>query len=80
VLTVFRELLQNSDDAQSSAVELHFETEDYLRRKSNKDVLKSEDNLQFPDLKATQVRPLSISLPFRAPSSVIIGCSVGLSE
>jgi hypothetical protein len=53
---VFRELLQNSDDAQSSAVELYFETGEYLRRKSNKDTIQPEDNAQFPNLKATQVR------------------------
>ena len=28
--TVFRELLQNSDDASSSAVEIHFDTQAYL--------------------------------------------------
>ncbi|KAI5995734.1 histidine kinase-like ATPase, partial [Pisolithus marmoratus] len=30
--TVFRELLQNSDDARSSAVEIRFETEQYARK------------------------------------------------
>ncbi|KAH0825764.1 hypothetical protein J3R83DRAFT_8923 [Lanmaoa asiatica] len=34
--TVFRELLQNSDDAWSSAVEICFETDAYLRRKDGK--------------------------------------------
>ncbi|EGO00977.1 hypothetical protein SERLA73DRAFT_87350 [Serpula lacrymans var. lacrymans S7.3] len=34
--TVFRELLQNSDDAQSTSVEIRFETEDYVKRKSGK--------------------------------------------
>lgn len=29
---VFRELLQNSDDASARAVEIHFETEAYLQR------------------------------------------------
>jgi hypothetical protein len=54
---VFRELLQNSDDAQSSAVELHFETEEHLQRKNNGDALQLEANVRFPNLKATQVRP-----------------------
>ncbi|OCH90810.1 hypothetical protein OBBRIDRAFT_834709 [Obba rivulosa] len=31
--TVFRELLQNSDDAGATAVEIHFETKEYLDRK-----------------------------------------------
>lgn len=53
--TVFRELLQNSDDAQSSAVEIHFETEEYLRRKNSKDVMQPEDGVGFPDLKCTPV-------------------------
>jgi len=30
VFAVFRELLQNSDDAKSSAVEIRFETKDYV--------------------------------------------------
>ncbi|OAX38848.1 hypothetical protein K503DRAFT_131582 [Rhizopogon vinicolor AM-OR11-026] len=53
--TVFRELLQNSDDAQSSMVELYFETEEHLRQKSNKNTLQPKDNARFPDLKTTQV-------------------------
>lgn len=53
--TVFRELLQNSDDAQSSAVEIYFETEEYLRRKNSKDAMQPEDGVGFPDLKATPV-------------------------
>lgn len=32
--TVFRELLQNSDDAGAKAVEIRFETKEYLNRKS----------------------------------------------
>ncbi|KAG2339109.1 hypothetical protein BDR05DRAFT_1062316 [Suillus weaverae] len=53
--TVFRELLQNSDDAQSSAVEIHFETEVHLRRKNSKDAMQPEASVGFPDLKATPV-------------------------
>ncbi|EIW74063.1 hypothetical protein CONPUDRAFT_86046 [Coniophora puteana RWD-64-598 SS2] len=52
--TVFRELLQNSDDAQSNAVEIHFETDAYLKRKEGRDALGPTDDA-FPDLKKTQV-------------------------
>ncbi|KAH7929282.1 hypothetical protein BV22DRAFT_1081369, partial [Leucogyrophana mollusca] len=55
--TVFRELLQNSDDAQSTAVEIRFETEQYLRTKGGK--VAQDDSSQgqdkFPDLKTTHV-------------------------
>ncbi|KAG2126877.1 uncharacterized protein EDB93DRAFT_1257371 [Suillus bovinus] len=53
--TVFRELLQNSDDAQSSAVEIYFETEEYLRQKNSEDAMQPEDSAGFPDLKATPI-------------------------
>jgi hypothetical protein len=59
---VFRELLQNSDDAQSSAVEIHFETEEYLRRKNNKNAMQPGDSEGFPDLKTTLVRTISTLL------------------
>ena len=32
---MFRELLQNSDDAASKTVEIHFETQSYLDKKNN---------------------------------------------
>jgi hypothetical protein len=32
LVSVFRELLQNSDDAQSKAVEIHFETKEFVDR------------------------------------------------
>jgi hypothetical protein len=35
LLAVFRELLQNSDDAQSKAVEIHFETKEFVDRKNS---------------------------------------------
>jgi len=57
--TVFRELLQNSDDAQSSAVELYFETDEYLQRKNNEDASQPEIDTPFPNLKTTQVRSFS---------------------
>ncbi|CCM02906.1 uncharacterized protein FIBRA_05020 [Fibroporia radiculosa] len=33
--TVFRELLQNSDDASAKSVEIHFETKDFLDKRGN---------------------------------------------
>ncbi|KAL5520611.1 hypothetical protein ACEPAF_2612 [Sanghuangporus sanghuang] len=55
--TVFRELLQNSDDAASKSVEIHFETQTYIDRKKASEV---EDNSaqstgSFPDLKTQHV-------------------------
>ena len=53
---MFRELLQNSDDAQSSSVEIYFETAAYLDRKERR-----EDDLDvppLPDLKSTSVLTL----------------------
>ena len=58
---VFRELLQNSDDASATAVEIHFETKEYLDRKNNKES-PSDDNAPapgtdgLPDLKTTMVQ------------------------
>ncbi|KAF9219210.1 hypothetical protein BS17DRAFT_798263 [Gyrodon lividus] len=51
--TVFRELLQNSDDARSSAVEIRFETDAYLRRKAEKE--EGVTPRTFPDLKSNPV-------------------------
>ncbi|KAI0781217.1 hypothetical protein BD413DRAFT_667167 [Trametes elegans] len=59
--TVFRELLQNSDDASATAVEIHFETKEYLERKKGKRaeeaVLDSVTPVEpsLPDLKTTPV-------------------------
>jgi hypothetical protein len=54
---VFRELLQNSDDASSKAVEIRFETKRYIDRTSaseNQALPPSGERL--PDLKTTLVR------------------------
>jgi hypothetical protein len=51
---VFRELLQNSDDAASKAVEIHFETQAFLDIKSGKRSAVIQDKL--PELKTVQVR------------------------
>ena len=46
---MFRELLQNSDDAEASSVEIRFETEEYLSREEVDDIRSGESDL--PDLK-----------------------------
>ena len=53
--TVFRELLQNSDDAGARSVEIWFETEQYLSREKDDDIdePKQED---LPDLKTAVAR------------------------
>lgn len=50
---MFRELLQNSDDAGARSVEIHFETERYLSRGKGGDIHKPDDTEQvnLPDLK-----------------------------
>ena len=49
---MFRELLQNSDDAEARSVEIRFETEGYLSRE-NRDDLQSDkrERGDLPDLK-----------------------------
>jgi hypothetical protein len=58
--TVFRELLQNSDDAQSKAVEIHFETKQFIDRKnvaSDINGTGGKENVKevLPDLKTALV-------------------------
>ncbi|TFK32675.1 hypothetical protein BDQ12DRAFT_739250 [Crucibulum laeve] len=56
--TVFRELLQNADDAHSSAVEIRFESEDYIKAKDTaKDGPRMNNGSArvLPDLKKTVV-------------------------
>ncbi|KAF8549064.1 ATPase domain of HSP90 chaperone/DNA topoisomerase II/histidine kinase, partial [Imleria badia] len=50
---VFRELLQNSDDARSSKVEIHFETADHLDRRTQGE--ENPDASTLPDLKCACV-------------------------
>lgn len=47
-MSVFRELLQNADDAQSSTVEIHFKT--------TSPRLAENDSPEIPDLKSSDVR------------------------
>ncbi|KZT11459.1 uncharacterized protein LAESUDRAFT_720694 [Laetiporus sulphureus 93-53] len=54
--TVFRELLQNSDDAGAHAVEIHFETKEYINQKSGQtDSEPVVDQRAALDLKAALV-------------------------
>jgi hypothetical protein len=54
--TVFRELLQNADDAEARSVEIRFETEAYLSREKGDDVQSDEpERGDLPDLKTAVV-------------------------
>ena len=50
---MFRELLQNSDDAEARSVEIRFETEEYLSREEDDDDTQPDESEQedLPDLK-----------------------------
>lgn len=49
--------MQNSDDAQSKAVEIHFETQEYMNRKNgtHTSVGVEENREQLPDLRTALV-------------------------
>jgi hypothetical protein len=50
--TVFRELLQNSDDAEARSVEIRFETKAYLSRENGDDLQSDNPEREnLPDLK-----------------------------
>ena len=54
---MFRELLQNSDDAGASSVEIRFETEVYMSREEGDDTQSAEPKQEvLPDLKAAVAR------------------------
>jgi hypothetical protein len=60
VCSVFRELLQNSDDAQSKAVEIHFQTKKFVDRANagiGSDDVGGEGNVEqvLPDLSTALV-------------------------
>ncbi|THH29159.1 hypothetical protein EUX98_g5023 [Antrodiella citrinella] len=57
--TVFRELLQNSSDAASKRVEIHFETEAYLAHKNSENGEGPSGEWKLPDLKTTKVHQWS---------------------
>jgi hypothetical protein len=53
----FRELLQNSDDASSKAVEIRFETKGYIdRTNASEDQALPPPGERLPDLKTALVR------------------------
>ena len=65
---MFRELLQNSDDASSKAVEIRFESKKYIDREElSEDQDPPVQDKPHPDLMTTLVRGLRLS-----------SCSVGL--
>ena len=76
---MFRELLQNSDDAQSSLVEIYFETAAYLERKERR-----EDDLDvppLPDLKSTPVLAFGFSnTRFALLITIFPGCAMDVQE
>ena len=54
---MFRELLQNSDDAEASSVEIRFETEVYMSREEDEDTQSDQPTKEdLPDLKTAVVR------------------------
>jgi hypothetical protein len=54
---VFRELLQNSDDAGARSVEIRFETEEYLSREKSDEPQSDEPKQEdLPDLKTAVAR------------------------
>jgi hypothetical protein len=53
--TVFRELLQNSDDAQSKAVEIRFETQSVTDRRTAGEGIVEVSDIHLPDLKTVHV-------------------------
>jgi hypothetical protein len=54
---VFRELLQNSDDAGARSVEIRFETEEYLSREKGDETQSDEPKqVDLPDLKTAVAR------------------------
>ena len=65
---MFRELLQNSDDAGSKAVEIRFETKEYIDRSYSSEDLDDEASTaqedDLPDLKTVPVRGSRFSSRF----------------
>lgn len=62
---MFRELLQNADDASSTAVEIRFETKGYVdRERSSGDQAPPVQDERLPDLKTTLVRGFHLSSCF----------------
>lgn len=69
---VFRELLQNSDDAGATGVEIHFNTQKYLDAQSDsskpREIALGEEKQPLPDLKTKLVHQWLFKnngIPFR---------------
>jgi hypothetical protein len=58
--TVFRELLQNSDDAGSRSVEIRFETKMYSSREKDADFRSDKYEQGLPDLKTAAACGFSV--------------------
>ena len=58
--TVFRELLQNSDDAGSRSVEIRFETKNHLSQEKGVDFQSGKHEPGLPDLKTAVVCGFSV--------------------
>lgn len=75
---VFRELLQNSDDAGATTVEIHFETQAYMSSKGASSTNGQNEGLgekvvarKLPDLKSAMVRICHVSLAW-----IVLMCPV----
>ena len=77
--TVFRELLQNSDDAQATAVEIRFETQSFLDL-MDLSSLSSEETLSgaLPDLRTTLVSNHALCIP--GHNVILSGTSMDFQE
>jgi hypothetical protein len=67
-LSVFRELLQNSNDAQSKAIEIHFEMKEFVDKVNaaiGSDDVGGEGDVEqvLPDLSSALVMWMSICCP-----------------
>lgn len=81
---MFRELLQNSDDAQSQAVEIRFETRGYLdsdKASGESLTLNAPTSTEpLPDLKAAVVRSALVESARWTQGSFHIGSAMGFQE
>jgi hypothetical protein len=78
--TVFRELLQNSDDAQATAVEIHFDTQKFLDRKNGTQPQSEPSKGALPDLKNTLVRHSPLELFCKVNLRSPLGTSMDIQE
>ena len=68
---MFRELLQNSSDAASKTVEIHFETEAYLNYKKSENGEGPSGEWKLPDLKTAKVRSRSSSYSMKLSNFLV---------